>query len=176
MSDRPDRRQVVGIVEPGYWTSGPNLLAKKGTIKSWKDIKGKPVCGKQGVFYNKIAEVQYGAKIIAFAGNTEAKEALRSGKCVAFVYDDTSISADLASGDWNGYEMPTQTVFSNPWGVAVPIEEENGIWGTFIAGLAYKWHKDGTLLSLEKKWAVKSSDWLKKMHEQLVYDNSYLKN
>ncbi|WP_421423225.1 MULTISPECIES: transporter substrate-binding domain-containing protein [Agrobacterium] len=176
MSDRPDRRKVVGILEPGYWTSGPNLLAKKGVIKSWDDIKGKPVCGKQGVFYNKIAETQFGATVIAFGGNTEAKEALRSGKCVAWIYDDTSISADLASGEWDGYEMPVQTVFTNPWGVAVPIEEKDGIWGTFVAGMAYGWHKDGKLLDLEKKWGVKPSEWLQKMHDQLTYDNSYLNN
>ena len=176
MSDRPDRRKVVGIIEPSYWTSGPTLMAKKGVIKSWDDIKGKPVCGKQGVFYNKIAETEFGAKVVAFAGNTEGKQALRSGKCIAWVYDDTSIAADIASGEWEGYEMPVNTVFSNPWGAAVPLEEKNGIWGAFMAGMAYNWHKDGTLIELEKKWGVKPSPWLAKMHEQLTYDNSYLNN
>ena len=176
MSDRPDRRKVVGIVEPGYWTSGPTLMAKTGVITSWDDIRGKPVCGKQGVFYNKIAEVEFGANVVAFGGNTEAKEALRSGKCVAWVYDDTSISADIASGEWEGYEMPVDTVFSNPWGLAVPIEEQNGIWGTFMSGMAYNWHKDGTLIALEEKWGVKPSPWIAAMHDQLQYDSSYLEN
>lgn len=176
MSDRPDRRKVVGIIEPAYWTSGPTLMAKEGVIKSWDDIKGKPVCGKQGVFYNKIAETEFGANVIAFGGNTEAKQALRSGKCIAWVYDDTSIAADLASGEWEGFEMPVDTVFSNPWGAAVPLEEKSGIWGAFMAGMAYNWHKDGTLIELEKKWGVKPSPWLAKMHEQLTYDNSYLNN
>ncbi|MBN9673014.1 transporter substrate-binding domain-containing protein [Roseibium aggregatum] len=176
MSDRPDRRKVVGIVEPSYWTSGPTLMAKEGVISSWDDIKGKPVCGKQGVFYNKIAEVEFGARVIAFGGNTEAKEALRSGKCVAWVYDDTSISADLASGEWDGFEMPVDTVFSNPWGAAVPLEEQDGIWGTFMSGMAYNWHKEGTLIELEKKWGVKPSPWIAQMHEKLQYDNAYLEN
>ncbi|MFN3207418.1 MAG: transporter substrate-binding domain-containing protein [Roseovarius sp.] len=176
MSDRPDRREIVGIVEPAYWTSGPTLMAKEGVISSWDDIEGKPVCGKQGVFYNKIAEVEFGADVVAFGGNTEAKEALRSGKCVAWVYDDTSIAADLASGDWEGYEMPVDTVFSNPWGAAVPLEEKDGIWGAFLAGMAYSWHKDGTLIELEEKWGVKPSPWLAEMNEKLQYDNSYLDN
>lgn len=174
MSDLADRRTVVGIVEPAYWTSGPTLMAKEGVISSWDDIRGKPVCGKQGVFYNKIAEVEFGARVVAFAGNTEAKEALRSGKCVAWVYDDTSISADLASGDWDGYEMPVDTVFSNPWGLAVPIEERDGIWGAFMSGMAYGWHKDGILLELENKWGVKPSPWLADMNKGLAYDRSYL--
>ncbi|WP_417727784.1 transporter substrate-binding domain-containing protein [Roseovarius sp.] len=176
MSDRPDRRKIVGIIEPAYWTSGPTLMAKTGAISSWDDIKGKPVCGKQGVFYNKIAEVEFGANVVAFGGNTEAKEALRSGKCLAWVYDDTSIAADIASGEWEGYEMPVDTVFSNPWGVAVPLEEKDGIWGAFMSGMAYNWHKDGTLIALEQKWGVKASPWIAALHDQLQYDNSYLDN
>lgn len=176
MSDRPDRRKIVGIIEPAYWTSGPTLMAKTGAISSWDDIKGKPVCGKQGVFYNKIAEVEFGANVVAFGGNSEAKEALRSGKCLAWVYDDTSIAADIASGEWEGYEMPVDTVFSNPWGVAVPLEEKDGIWGAFMSGMAYNWHKDGTLIALEQKWGVKASPWIAALHDQLQYDNSYLDN
>ncbi|EPX79798.1 transporter substrate-binding domain-containing protein [Salipiger mucosus] len=176
MSDRPDRRKVVGIVEPAYWTSGPTLMAKEGVISSWDDIEGKPVCGKQGVFYNRIAEEEFGARVVAFGGNTEAKEALRSGKCVAWVYDDTSIAADLATGDWEGYEMPVDTVFSNPWGAAVPLEEKDGVWGAFLSGMAYNWHKEGTLIELEEKWGVKPSPWLADMNEQLQYDDSYLDN
>ena len=98
MSDRSDRRKIVGIVEPNYYTSGTNVLAKKGIVKKWADLKGKPVCGKQGAFYNKQVSQRYGAKIVAFVGNAEAKQALRDGKCVAWVYDDSSIMADLASG------------------------------------------------------------------------------
>ena len=176
MSDRPDRRSVVGIVEPSYWTSGPTLMAREGVVSSWDDIRGKPVCGKQGIFYNRIAEVEFGAKIVAFAGNTEAKEALRSGRCIAWIYDDAAIAADLASGDWDEFEMPVESVFQNPWGAAVPIEEVDGIWGTFMSGMAYNWHKDGTLLELEEKWAVKPSPWLAQMHDQLQYDTSYLEN
>ncbi|MFQ5958538.1 MAG: transporter substrate-binding domain-containing protein, partial [Alphaproteobacteria bacterium] len=68
MSDRSDRRKVVGIVEPNYYTSGTNVLAKKGALKTWTDLDGKPVCGKQGAFYNKIVAKRYGAKIVAFVG------------------------------------------------------------------------------------------------------------
>ena len=62
-------------------------------IKDWKDIAGKPVCAKQGVAYNKLVETQYKSPLTAFTGNTEGKEAVRSGKCVAWLYDDVSILA-----------------------------------------------------------------------------------
>jgi polar amino acid transport system substrate-binding protein len=174
MYDTAERRKIIGIIEPAYWTSGPTLLSKEGLIKSWKDIAKKPVCGKQGVNYNKQVETQYSANIIAFTGNTEGKEALRSGKCVAWLYDDVSVMADLASGDWKGYEMPVSVLFNNPWAAAVPIEELNKPWGIFMAGIAYRWQVSGKLIELEKKWGLKQSDWFTTQQGKLQWDTSYL--
>ena len=91
MSDRADRREIVGIVGPNYYTSGTNILAPDALdFTDWEQLRDRPVCGKQGAFYNQIVEERYGAKIVAFTGNAEAKQALRDKKCVAFVYDDSS--------------------------------------------------------------------------------------
>ncbi len=166
MSDRSDRRKLVGIVEPNYYTSGTNLLAKKGVLKNWSDLKGKPVCGKQGAFYNKAVSQRYGAKIVAFVGNAEAKQALRDGKCVGWVYDDSSIMADLASGQYDEYEMPMQTEDDNPWGLAVPLAELDGIWGNFMAGMQYRWLVSGRLMELEKKWGIQPTAYLGAMSKK----------
>lgn len=174
MYDTAERRKAVGIIEPSYWTSGPTLLAKEGVIKDWKDIAGKPVCAKQGVYYNKLVETQYKATLVAFTGNTEGKEALRSGKCVAWVYDDASIMADLASGEWEGYEIPVSVLFNNPWSAAVPLEDIDTGWGAFMAGMAYRWQASGKLVELEKKWKVKPSEWIAEQHEKARWDTSYL--
>jgi len=166
MSDKANRRKVVGVPDPDYYTSGTNVLAKKGVVKSWADLKGKPVCGKQGAFYNKRVSKKYGAKIIAFVGNAEAKQALRDGKCIAWVYDDSSIMADLASGQYNDYEMPLKTEDDTPWGLAVPKEELNGIWGNFMSGMIYNWHRSGRLIALEKKWGIQATSYLKDMNKK----------
>ena len=175
MSDRSDRRKLVGIVEPNYYTSGTNLLAKKGVLKSWGDLKGKPVCGKQGAFYNKVVAQRYGAKIIAFVGNAEAKQALRDGKCVGWVYDDSSIMADLASGQYDDYEMPMATEDDNPWALAVPLAELDGIWGNFMAGMQYRWLVSGRLVELEKKWGIQPTAFLKMQADKLTPDRKHLK-
>ncbi len=165
MSDRPDRREIVGIVGPNYYTSGTNILAPDVLkITSWEDLRGKPVCGKQGAFYNQIVEERYGAEIIAFTGNAEAKQAVRDKKCIGFVYDDSSIAADLASGDWEGYSMPVPTEDDNPWGLAVPKAEENCVFGEFMSGMQYNWHRNGTLIELEKKWGINPTQYLVDQH------------
>jgi polar amino acid transport system substrate-binding protein len=166
MSDKANRRKVVGIPQPNYYTSGTNVLAKKGMVSSWADLKGKPVCGKQGAFYNKQVSKKYGAKIIAFVGNAEAKQALRDGKCVAWVYDDSSIMADLASGQYDDYEMPMMTEDDNPWALAVPLDELNGIWGNFMSGMIYNWHSSGRLIELEKKWGIQTTQFVMDMNKR----------
>lgn len=174
MYDTAERRKVIGIIEPAYWSSGPTLLAKEGLINDWKDIAGKPVCGKQGNYYNKQVETEYDATIVSFTGNTEAKQALRDGKCIAWLYDDAPIMADLASGEWEGYEMAVPVLYDNPWGAAVPLEEVDKAWGVFMSGLAYRWQASGKLVELEKKWKLKPSDWIAEQHEKAQWDTSYL--
>lgn len=174
MYDTAERRKIVGIIEPAYWSSGPSLLAKKGAIKDWKDIANKPVCGKQGNAYNKMIETELKAKLTAFAGNTEGKEALRTGKCIAWVYDDVSIMADLEAPEWQDYEMPVSALYNNPWAAAVPIGELNKGWGTFMAGMAYRWQSEGKLIELATKWNVKQSDWFAEQKQKLRWDTSYL--
>lgn len=166
MSDKANRRKVVGIPDPNYYTSGTNMLAKKGVVKDWKDLAGKPVCGKQGAFYNKNVSKRYKAKIVAFVGNAEAKQALRDGKCIGWVYDDSSIMADLASGQWDDFEMPLKTEDDTPWGLAVPKDELNGIWGNFMSGMMYNWHRSGRLIELEKKWGIQPTAYLANMNKK----------
>ena len=161
MSDREDRRKLVGIPGPNYYTSGTNILSPKAlAIKNWEDLKGKPVCGKQGAFYNKIVAERYDAEIVAFTGNAEAKQALRDKKCIAWVYDDSSIAADLVSGNWDDFEMPLNSEDDNPWGLAVPIGELNCAFGNFMSGMQYNWHQSGRLIELEKKWGIQPTRYL----------------
>ncbi|MGB1011738.1 MAG: transporter substrate-binding domain-containing protein [Thiolinea sp.] len=167
MSDREDRRKIVGIPKPAYYTSGTNVLAPKAVgLKEWTELKDKPVCGKQGAFYNQIVEERYGAKIVAFTGNAEAKQALRDKKCIAWVYDDSSIMADLASGQWDDFEMPMKTEDDNPWGLAVPVEEVDGIWGNFMSGMIVNWHESGKLIEWEKKWGIQPTQYLADQKER----------
>ncbi len=161
MSDRPDRRKIVGITQPNYYTSGTNVLSPKAlALSNWEDLRGKPVCGKQGAFYNKIVNERYGADIVAFTGNAEAKQALRDKKCIAWVYDDSSIMSDLSSGNWNEFEMPLASEDDNPWGLAVPLGEIDCVFGNFMSGMTYNWHQSGKLIELEAKWGIQATQYL----------------
>src|SRR6266702_6518275 len=73
MSDTPERRQTVGIIDPSYYASGVNVLAiKKAAFKKWEQLKDQKICAVQGAWYNKTVAEKYGAEIVAFRGQTEA--------------------------------------------------------------------------------------------------------
>jgi len=162
MSDRADRREIVGITQPNYYTSGTNIMSPKALgFTEWEDLRGKPVCGKQGAFYNQVVTERYGVEVVAFTGNAEAKQALRDKKCVAWVYDDSSIGSDLSSGDFDDFEMPLASEDDNPWGLAVPLAEKDCVFGHFMSGLTFNMHQSGKLIELEKKWGIQPTKYLK---------------
>ena len=161
MSDREDRREIVGITQPNYYTSGTNIMAPKAlSFQKWEDLRGKPVCGKQGAFYNQVVTERYGVDVVAFTGNAEAKQALRDKKCVAWVYDDSSIGSDLSSGEFDEFEMPLASEDDNPWGLAVPLAEKECVFGHFMSGLTFNMHQSGQLIELEKKWGIQPTQYL----------------
>ena len=140
-----------------------NVLAKKSDgIKTWEQLKGKKVCLIQGAFYNKYVGEKYGADIVAFRGQQEAETALSQGNCIAWLYDDTAFAERLADPKWSGYEMPLETILTEPWGAAVKLEERDGPWGQFMAKTIADWHRSGKLTALEKKWNITPSAFLKK--------------
>ena len=163
MTDTPAREKVVLIVHPNYYSSGTNILAKKSFhFKKWEDLKGKPVCGIQGAFYNKSTSERFGAKIVAFKGTAEAYAALKQGTCVAFVYDDSAIVGKTKDPEFAGYEMPLKTIDDAPWGLAVRLGETK--FADFMKKMVIHWHKTGRILALEKKWGVKNTPFAKMMH------------
>lgn len=166
MTDRPDRRKVVWILDPNYYSSGTNILApKKAGFKEWKDLNGKPVCGIQGAFYNKKTAEEFGANIVAFKSTPEVYTALKQGRCVAFVYDDSSIMGTLQDEQqWGDYEMPLKTIDDAPWGLAVRFNEYR-LYG-MLSEQIQKWHGSGKILELEKKYGVKNTPFALLMHEK----------
>lgn len=163
MTDKPDRRKVVSIVDPNYYSSGTNILTKKSFgFKKWEDLRGKPVCGIQGAFYNKKTGREYGAKIVAFKGTAEVYAALKGGNCVAFVYDDSSHVAKTKSAEWADYEMPLPTIDDAPWGLAVKLGETK--FHEMMSGMIKDWHKSGRILALETKWGVTNTPFAKAMN------------
>ncbi len=163
MSDTPERAKVVDIVEPDYYASGTNVLARKSEhLKSWEQLRGKKVCLIQGSFYNKELQEKYGIEGVAFPGTAEAYAALRNGNCIAFAYDDTAIIGEMQKPEWGDYEMPLESILVQPWGLAVRQGEK--AFADFMSKTVIDWHKTGLIEQLEQKYHIKPTAFAREMH------------
>ncbi len=150
MTDKPGRRKVVSIVDPNYYSSGTNILTpKKFGYKTWEDLRGKPVCGIQGAFYNKATSANYGTKIVAFKGTSEAYAALRLEQASEWIffygwfrhlYDTTGINLPfiydaydrnrMIDGFWMTIKLSITYLF---------FSTIIGMVGAWLRGLPLKW-------------------------------------
>jgi polar amino acid transport system substrate-binding protein len=171
MSDKPGRREVVGIVQPNYYSSGVAVLAHKDSgIKDWGDISGKEICGIQGAWYNKDHGLKNGAEMIVFKGVTEVEAALLNGRCVGWIYDDSAFIPRKVNEPvkWADFDIATPVVDAVPWGAAVRLEDKDAPIGKALSAAIIDWHKDGVIVSLETKWGIPQTQWVLDMQAKCL--------
>ncbi|MFC6792206.1 transporter substrate-binding domain-containing protein [Methylobacterium komagatae] len=171
MSDKPERRRVVQVIEPLYYSDFVNVLVNKKTgIKDWADLKGKPVCATSGAWYNKDIARTYGAEIMAFDGSEKPLFAMKQGNCVGYVYDQTFLQGKLLDDEWKAdYAMPLKGVFSAPWMIAVA--QGNAGLQQFLETTTKDWMKTGFIVDEEKKWDINPTEYSQAMYEKYKASN-----
>lgn len=167
MTDTAERRGVIDILNPDYYSSGTNIMARKeSNFEKWEDLDGAPVCGIQGAFYNRKTSEEFGAEIVGFTGTSEVLEALKQGRCAAFVYDDSFLVSRLQEDEWSDYEMPLETIDDSPWGIGVAKGEDR--LARLLSGMIVNWHVEGRIVDLEKEYGLEPTPFAKRMHEFFV--------
>lgn len=157
-----ERKAAVGVIEPYYYASGVAVLAaKNANIKSSADLKDKMICAMLGAFYINDVHKLTGKDVLTFKTVPLAEKALREGQCVGFAYDDvTLIYQKNADEKWKDFDIIRLDNAVIPWGVAVKLEEKNTAFGKLVSETVTTWHKQGTLVELEKKWLGQNTEWL----------------
>lgn len=171
MSDKPERREVVGIVQPNYYSSGVAILAHKDSgIDGWDSIEGKKICGIQGAWYNKDHGLKNGAEMIVFKGVPEVEAAVLDQRCVGWLYDDSAFIPRKVNEPekWADYAIATPVVADVPWGAAVRKDEINDPIGQELSAAIIDWHKSGMIVELEKKWGIPPTNWVQAMQEKCL--------
>jgi polar amino acid transport system substrate-binding protein len=165
MNDTKERRWSVDIVKPDYYAAGYNVMVPKSmNLKSWAELKGKTVCGIQGAYYNYEATMNFELQVTAFDGAADALAALKQGRCVGLLYDDTSIEGDMLQPEWRDYDMPLPSQEVQPWGLAVRRDQPE--WAAYLSAMVKKWDKDGTILDLETEYHIKHSKFAEDAHQK----------
>ena len=171
MSNRPDRRKVVGIVQPGYYSSGVAVLAHSHSgIDGWASLNGRKICGIQGAWYNKEHGLRNGAEVIAFKRVAELEKALLERRCAGWLYSDSAFIARKVNSPkkWTDFSIATPVVDDVPWGAAVRKEDLGGRLGRMLSAAIIDWHKSGFLIALERKWGIPATRWLVDMRKKCL--------
>ena len=171
MSNKPERRKIVGIVQPGYYSSGVAVLARRHSgIDGWNSLKGRKICGIQGAWYNRDHGIRNGAEVIAFKRVAEVEKALLDRRCAGWLYSDSAFIARKVNSPkkWTGFEIATPIVDNVPWGAAVRKEDLDGRLGRMLSAAIVDWHKSGFLIALEKKWGIPATRWLADMRRKCL--------
>ena len=170
MSDTAERRGIVGIVHPNYYSSGYNVLMPRNVqVREWEQLRGRQLCAIQGAWYNRPATERFGAEVVAFTGIAEVETALTQRRCLGWIYDDNLIAVMLAdpSGRCREFHQPLASQSDTPWGLAVRLADVNGPFGRFMSGMVAGWHRSGQLLTWEKDAGIAESPFLRRMHEAM---------
>ncbi len=166
MGDTRSRRELVHMVEPQYYGDGGNVLMRTDSgIADWADLRGRPLCTIQGALWDRLARERLLADPVALNNPRDAAQALRNGHCIGWLYDEVQLRTELRSGEWDGYDLWLPTQFLLPWAVAIAKEEEGGRLDRALGDMLAEWHRDGFLQTLEERWSLPPSPYLKRARE-----------
>lgn len=165
MGDTAKRRRIAHLIEPDYYASGVNIMLPKSRhIRDWTQLRGQTVCSTQGAYFNRSMARRYLLDLQTYNGTRDAKLALRQGRCVGWLYDDTEIEAELALPQWRDYAMPLPSLLLSPWAMAIRKGRDGAGLDRMIGDTIALWHRTGLLIALGRKWHLKPSPFLEREH------------
>jgi polar amino acid transport system substrate-binding protein len=165
LGDTADRRAIATLIEPGYYASGANVMLRPDAdaIQTWADLTGRAVCATQGALFNAEIAARYLVDLQTFGSNRDARLALRSGRCVGWLYDDIAIRNLLLEQEWAAYRMPLPSAVATPWAIALSRADAGSALERFVSDTVATWHRTGFLADTVRRWGVPPGEYLTAM-------------
>jgi polar amino acid transport system substrate-binding protein len=165
LGDTAERRKIATLVEPDYYSSGVSLMTRPDSrVQHWSDLRGQTVCATQGSYFNRTMAERHLMQLQIYASGRDDKLAVRDKRCVGWLFDNTAIAGDLLTSEWREYRIGLPPELVTPWAIAIARDKRGGALDRFIGDTVAQWHRDGTLIALERKWGLPPSPFLARMH------------
>ncbi|TXT38691.1 MAG: polar amino acid transport system substrate-binding protein [Comamonadaceae bacterium] len=163
--DTEDRRKIVTMIEPNYYSSGVTLfMAPDQNINDWAETRGKKVCATQGSYFNRVMAQRYLLELQMFNSARDAKLAVKDKRCIGYLFDNTAIQGDLRLPEWAGYKAPLPPVLTTPWAIAIARRERGTDFERVLGDAVADWHRTGFAIEREKAWGLPPSKFLADAH------------
>lgn len=155
----PDRDKVIDFTTAYVSSPGPAvMMAKAATTTKWEELKGKPVCGIQGSYYNKKMTEEFGIELVAFKTQPEAMRALRDNRCVGFVFDQMTLDLKVQEADWSGYKVAVPTYEYLP--MAGGIREGDKSFQEAVDKAITKAEAEGKMIGWETEFKIPPAEYI----------------
>ncbi|WP_430244280.1 transporter substrate-binding domain-containing protein [Neorhizobium sp. DAR64861/K0K2] len=155
----PDRDKVIDFTTAYVSSPGPAvMMAKAATTTKWEELKGKPVCGIQGSYYNRKMTEEFGIELVAFKTQPEAMRALRDNRCVGFVFDQMTLDLKVQEADWSGYKVAVPTYEYLP--MAGGIREGDKSFQEAVDKAITKAEAEGKMIGWETEFNIPPADYI----------------
>jgi len=156
ISQTRSREEQMDYAEPPYFWTGKVFYAKKGKIKSMKDLGTKKIGVDQGsnAFTAAPQEIAKHTdkkpEMLSFQNSAEGFLALKQGKIDAYS-QDAQIMASVAGNLGEEYEAVGGAIWSpGLYGIGVPENESD--WRDKVSFVLQDMLKDGTYEKIYQKW------------------------
>lgn len=165
LGDTAERRAIATLIEPGYFASGANVMLRPDVrgMQDWADLAGQPLCATQGALFNAEIASRHLMALQTFTNNRDARIALRSGRCVGWLYDDIAIRNLLEEPDWSAYHMPLPSAVPTPWAIALARADGGSRLERIVSDTVADWHRTGLLTATVGRWGVPVGEYLPAM-------------
>ncbi|MFA6147898.1 MAG: transporter substrate-binding domain-containing protein [bacterium] len=120
MSITPDRSKLIDFSST-YFRTTQKFLAKRGTIRSLKDLVGKKIATARGSTAERNLKVALpGAKVVLYDDYDKAARALYQGKVAALATDEVILAGLLAKAPGKAkYQIPDIGISEELYGLGV---------------------------------------------------------
>ena len=139
------------VVPTGYSAAPMAIMPTNTTIKTWEQLKGRPVCvSEKGLYAGKIA-AKYGAVEKLFKAPADALLALRTGLCDAAVHDSMMLNELIRLPEWKKFSARLPEGPVTPLVFLLPASDATT--GSFLKQVTSAWQANGFISQLATKTA-----------------------
>ena len=160
-ADTPARRAGATAVEPHYYGSGVGVLLRPERRETdWSQLRGRTLCAVQGAAFNPLLMRRYQMQLQASPSVGEALRTLDAGRCDGLLYTDVAVHHLRKLPDWRAFQAPLAATWVMPWAISIALSERGTEFERELGDTLARWHREGALIALEKKWELKPSKFL----------------
>lgn len=163
-----ERAQILNFAPtPFFKVGGAALIRKSAAVKSWTDLKDKPVCVSQGSNFAKPLTEEFGAQVKGYPSQPESLLALKGGNCIAAVHISGTVRALVRdrADEWQDFELPLPTDLIPSDGVVWLRKGETDIQAR-IDAILKELHGSGFILDIAAKNRMTIDEFLLQAKER----------